>query len=100
MKSIFTAAAALALLGGCGTVFDGTRQAVEIEVTDGRVPLAGANCTVTTPTQGEMTVTAPARIVVPRHSVDLHVSCSHPGYVPAHGRLLADFNGTAENTPY
>ena len=100
MKTILAAAAALALLAGCGTIRDGTRQAVEIETTDGRAPLTGATCTVATPTEGETTVTTPARLVVPRHGIDLHISCSHPGYVPAHGRLHADFNRTAENTPY
>lgn len=100
MRTIFATAVALVTLGGCGTILDGTSQTVEIEVSDGRAPLIGATCTVATPTRGEMTVTSPARIAVPRHGSDLQISCAHPGYVPAHGRLFADFNQTAENTPY
>jgi hypothetical protein len=100
MTRFLAAAAALAALGGCGTILDGTDQSVEVEASDGRVALNGATCAVLVPGKAETTVTTPARLVVPRHGSDLQIACSHPGYVTAHGRLFADFNARAEYTPY
>ncbi|MES2260867.1 MAG: hypothetical protein V4724_20300 [Pseudomonadota bacterium] len=87
------AAAALALLAGCGTLTEAPTQQVLVQTVLDHREVAGAGCVLSNEV-GKWFVTTPARVTIRKSVSPLHVDCRHGGEGWAYEKFNSRENGT------
>jgi hypothetical protein len=88
ITTVAAIAALGALLSGCATIVDGSKQSVSVTTT----PVQGAACTLKN-SQGTWFITSPGSTTVHKTKTDLSVDCTKDGYNSGHMVAVAHFGG-------
>jgi hypothetical protein len=95
--STIAAVSAASLLSGCGTIFTGTTQSVNVKTVDSanNTVVSGANCQVTDGHGVNYPVTSPGNVIVEKGKGPLQVNCQRRGYAAKQVGVPQQFNAVS-----